>query len=64
MPAVAWREHAADRQFGHAECREHAAGLEPERLGGSDERLDGLRVDRLGAAERQGERRQVEVVHA
>jgi hypothetical protein len=36
-------------------------GREAERGRGLDERLDRLRVDRLGAAEREGERGQVEV---
>ena len=37
-------------------------GREPERLGGGDERLDGGRVDRLGARQGQRQRRQVEVL--
>ena len=53
-------ERCSDRGLGHPERREHAAGPEPERLGGGDERLDRLGVDRLGAAQRQGERREVE----
>ena len=55
------RERAADGHLGHAERREHAAGGEPERLGGGDERLDGVRVDGLGARQGERQRRQVEV---
>ena len=62
MPRVARRERPADGDLGHAERREHAAGAEPERLGRGDERLDGVRVDRLGAAERERQRRQVEAL--
>ena len=61
--SVTWREDATDCDFGHAERRKHAPGAEPEGCGGGHERLDGLRVDRFGAAERQRQRRQVEVVH-
>ena len=63
MPRAAARERAADGHLGHAERGEHAARREAERLGGGDEVLDGRRVDRLGPAEGQRQRRQVEVVH-
>ena len=37
-------------------------GIEPERRGGGDERLDRDRIDRLGAGQRERERRQVEAL--
>ena len=62
-PSIARRERAGDRHLGHAERREHATRREPEPARLGDERIDGLRVDRLRTGQRDGEIRQVEVLH-
>ncbi len=54
-PATAWREGSGDRDFCHAEGREDATSIEPEPLGLGDERVDRLRIDRLGTRQRERE---------
>ena len=55
---------ATDGDLGHAERREHSPGGEPETRGRCDERLDRCGIDRLGTAQGQRERGEVEALHA
>ena len=57
-------ERDRERGLGHAEHRVRGAGVEAERCGRGAERLDRVRVDGLGAVEREAPARQVERVGA
>ena len=59
-----WRECSTDSHLSHAEGGEDATGLEPETTRLNNKRLDGRRIDGLSTAEREGELREVEILHA